>query len=114
MKGGLTPSRFSNTFFLVLMLRLFDSYHCRVLVGMDVVEGKRNAEPESSAKINRTAQELASFGMLRGVQAVEWAFVATRSIVARIRAETNVTEIVPPQRPIYEEAQRGPVRPLRS
>ena len=61
------PSRFSSAFPFAFVLCLFDSQHREELVGSDVVEGKRNAEPEGSTKINRPAEELSRLGMLRGV-----------------------------------------------
>ena len=73
--------RFANSFFLVLILRLFDSQHRVELIGNDFVEAKRDAEPEGSAKIKRPAQELPRLGVLRGVQPAQRAFLATAPIV---------------------------------
>src|SRR3990167_4297155 len=56
------------------VLFFFDNQHRVELVGSDVVEGKRDADPEGSAKIMRLAQELSRLGMLRGIQPVERAF----------------------------------------
>ena len=107
-------SRFANTFLLVLILRLFDSYHRKELVGSDVVEGKRETELEGSTKIKRPAQELSRLGILCGVQPVEGAFFTAASIVEGVGAEPNVAQIFPPQRPINQEPQGGLVRPLCS
>src|SRR3990170_7323622 len=72
------------------VLFFFDDQHRKELVGSNVVEGKRNAEAEGSAKIKRPAQELSGLGVLCGVQPVERAFVAAGPIVRRVRAEINV------------------------
>ena len=96
------------------VLFFFDNQHREELVGSDVVEGKRDADPEGSAKIKRPAQELSSLGVLRGVHAVQRAFLAAASIVGRVRAQLNVAQLFPPQRPIDQEPQGGLVRPLRN
>src|SRR3972149_4568297 len=72
------------------VLFFFDDQHRKELVGSDVVEGKRDADPEGSAKIKRPAQELSGLGVLRGVHAVQRAFLAAASIVGRVRAQLNV------------------------
>ena len=100
--------------FDVTLLFLLDSPHCKELVGGNIVEGKRDAELEGSAKVKRPAQELPSLGVLGGLQAVQRAFVAPGSLGGRVRAEINVAQLLAPQRPIYKEAQRGAVGPLRS
>ena len=80
------------------VLFFFDDHHRKELVGSNVVEGKRNAEPEGSTKIKRPAQKLSCLGMLRGVQPVQRAFIAAVSKacpersrrIGRVRAEINV------------------------
>src|SRR3972149_1620149 len=63
------------------VLFFFDDQNREELVGSDVVEGKRDAEPEGSAKIKRPAQELPGFGVLRGIQSVQRAFLAAAPII---------------------------------
>src|SRR3990167_6337938 len=104
------------------VLFFFDDQNREELVGSNVVEGKRNADLKGSTKVKRPAQELSSLGMLRGVQPVERAFFAAASKarpersrrIGRVRAEINVAQFFPPQRPIDQEAQGGLVGPLRS
>ena len=62
------------------VLFFFDDQHRKELVGSDVAEGKRDADPEGSAKIERPAQELSGLGVLRRVQPVQRPFLAAAPI----------------------------------
>lgn len=67
-------------------LFLFDEHHREKLIRCDVAERKADAEPEGSTKINSTAQELASLGVLQSIQPVERTRFATAPVVSGIRA----------------------------
>ena len=50
--------------------------------------------------------------MLGSIELVERAMVAAAAIVGGIRAEARLAQLLAPQRPVNQESQGGPFRPL--
>ncbi|MBI2818124.1 MAG: hypothetical protein HYX72_14410 [Acidobacteria bacterium] len=106
-------SRFVSVVFQPVLF-FFDDHHPKELIRCDFVEGKRNAEPEGSPKIKRPAEELSRFGVLRGIEPVEWAMLTPTRVIRRVRTKILIAQLVAPEHPVDKEAQRGAFRPLRN
>ena len=92
-------------------LLLFDDQHGVELICRDLIERQPYAELQRRPQIERPAKELTGFGRLRRIEAVERAVVAAAA-VGRIRTESGIAQLVPPQRPVDQVAQGGPLGPL--
>jgi hypothetical protein len=66
---------------MILIRRLFDSQHCVELVGSNLVQAEADSYLDRSPQIKRPAQELSNFGVLRGVQPMQRAFLAAAPII---------------------------------
>ena len=92
-------------------LLLFDDQHGLEFIRGDLIERQFEAQLQRRAQIERPAQELAGFGRLRCIEAVERAVLAAAAL-GRIGAESGIAQLVPPQRPVDQVAQGGPLGPL--
>jgi len=92
-------------------LLLFDDQHGVKLICGDLIERQPDAQLQRRSQIERPAQELAGFGRLRCIEAVERAVLAAATL-GRIGTKSGVAQLVPPQQPVDQVAQGGPLGPL--
>jgi len=63
-------------------------------------------------KIERAADEQSGFARLRGIELIERAMVAAAAVLRRVGTQRRIAPLLAPQRPVDQEPERGPLRPL--
>jgi len=92
---------------------LFQDDHRCELIRADLVEADSDAQLQRRAKVNRETQQQTGLRGLSRIQLVQRAVITAATVVGRVRTETRVAELFAAQRPVNQEPQGGPLRPLR-
>jgi hypothetical protein len=95
---------------LVALLR--DDQHGVELVGGDLIKPNGYRQFESAQEIERAPDQQARLRMLGRIELVQRAMVAAAAIGGGVRAEARLAQLLAPQRPVNQESQGGPLRPL--
>jgi hypothetical protein len=99
--------------FLIQPLALvFEDQHGIELVGADLIERNADAQLQRGPEIERAADQQAGLARLRSVEFIEWAMVAAATVLWRVGTQPRIAQLLAPQRPVDQEAEGGPIRPL--
>lgn len=108
----LLPAMVSRELFALVAIPLFfEDLHRHEFIRPDLIEGDPDAEFQCRAQIERAPDQDSGLAVLRFIDLVQRA-VAAPLPIRSIRAELRIAELVPPERPVDEIAERGTVRPL--
>lgn len=91
---------------------IFKRCHGEELIRPDLVEADADAQFQGGPKVERAAEQHASFGGLRRIELVERAVAAAAAIIGRIGAESGVTEFLAAEGPMNQKPQGGRFGPL--
>jgi hypothetical protein len=97
--------------FPLLMFVIKDEHRAKLICG-DFIQCDLNARARGTAEIQRTPEEQPRFRRLRGIETVKRAVIAPTAAIGRLWAETGIAQLIPPERPVYKEAQGGLLGPL--
>ena len=88
-------------------------HHQRLeFVRADLIKVESDAQLQRRPKVERAPQQQTRLGGLRGIQSVQRAVVAAAALVGGVRAEARIAEFLPAERPMNQESQGGPLRPV--
>jgi len=90
----------------------FQHYEGAELVRPDLVEIYSDSQLQRRPKVEGAPEQQARLGGLSRIELVEWTMAASAAIVGRVGAEAGVAEFVAAERPMNQEPQGGPLRPL--
>lgn len=77
-----------------------------------LIEANPHTQFEGSAQVKRAPDEQSRLASLRCIQPVQRTVVTAATVIGRIRAEAGIAQFLAPERPVDQEPEGGPLRPL--